>query len=121
MSYVHHIPGRIRVRSEAVKNSLARARQLETRLRSMNGVRDVAINLTTGSVLIHYQAGAVSGERLIEEVSGRGSIRPAGVNRPTTARRAERTVAQVVLTAAVKYGAELALERSVAALAAALL
>ena len=51
MSYVHHIPGRIRIRTQALKGNPAEAAAQADWLRSLAGVEDVAVNPLTGSVL----------------------------------------------------------------------
>ena len=73
------------------------------------------MNPVTGSVLIHYRAGAVNGTALIAELrEGKWIAPPEGQSRPAPL---EHAVAKTLL----KFAAEAAIERSVLALAAALL
>ncbi len=128
MSYVHHIPGRIRVRSTLVKHNPACARMVENWIRSIEGVHGVVINPTTGSILIHYRSGAIDGDRLIAQMRDRkwitGSEAPqerSKIVKSLALKPAQRTVGRVVAAAVLKYAAQAALERSVVALASAVL
>ncbi len=112
MIYLHHIPGRIRVRSAAVKRNPARALAVARWLESLNGVETVNVNPLTGGILLYYNAGVADGEKLIAEMRRRNWI-GARPRRPSL----ERAVAKVVL----KYALEAAVERSLFALAAAVL
>ena len=60
MFYIHNVPGRIRIISEAIaKNQLA-ADEVRKGLSTLEGDCTVQINLTTGSILIHYNPKAVT-------------------------------------------------------------
>ena len=52
--YIHHIPGRLRVRVGAVKRNAQNARALQMAIQDMCGVTSVEVNLLTGSVLVRY-------------------------------------------------------------------
>jgi hypothetical protein len=62
--YVHHVPGRIRVRTPALKRKPARAEQVKTTLEAAPGVLDCAINVLTGSVTIRYDRDLVSADEV---------------------------------------------------------
>lgn len=53
-AYIHHIPGRVRVRIARLKGSERFALEIEQHLRSQRGVRTAVANPLTGNVLIHY-------------------------------------------------------------------
>jgi hypothetical protein len=106
------------VKSETRRNALRRW------LESLDGVESVEISPVTGSVLIHYRVGATDGDRLVAAMRDRGWLatasnssrrRPAAVN--PKQRSIEKALAQVV----IRQVAEIALERGIVALCAALL
>jgi hypothetical protein len=51
---VHHIPGRVRVKLPHAKGNHAFLQQIKEFLAPIPGVKQVAINSTAGSVVIHY-------------------------------------------------------------------
>ncbi|SPF43251.1 hypothetical protein SBA4_3010012 [Candidatus Sulfopaludibacter sp. SbA4] len=129
MSYLHHIPGRIRVRVAGVKHNPARASALKEWLQSLKGVERVDVNTLTGSVLIHYSATVTCGDRLIARMREREGI-SAGNAEPAPARRTPRGlkpaprrlgIERVVARAILGCLAEAAIERSLMAIAAAVL
>jgi Heavy metal associated domain 2 len=87
--YVHSIPGRLRVRSRAFRNHAENAQTALSLLRDLEGVRSVDANLTTGSLLIRYDAGIVGPTRLLGALVARGWIEhlPAPKPRPPVAAR----------------------------------
>ncbi len=52
--YVHHVPGRLRVRSKAFLCNPSKARSVEGRLRATDGVLEVKYNPRNGSLTIQY-------------------------------------------------------------------
>jgi copper chaperone CopZ len=70
IQYIHHVPGRLRVKSAAVKASEANARRAKECLEGVEGVHAVEANVVTGSVTVHYNARLVSGEALLSEFRG---------------------------------------------------
>jgi len=63
--YIHHIPGRLRVRLPALKANAAAGLDLERTLTQVGGVTAVDINPLTGSVLVHYDCSTETATRLI--------------------------------------------------------
>jgi Heavy metal associated domain 2 len=51
----HHIPGRIRIRIPYAKGDRALLEQIRQSIAPRPGVRNVKVNQTTGSVLIHFE------------------------------------------------------------------
>lgn len=64
-SYVHHIPGRLRIRSAQVKRNPVAASAARSQLLAVEGVQGVDISTVTGSIVIHYDAAVVAGGRLL--------------------------------------------------------
>ena len=54
--YIHHVPGRIRVRSKAFRCRSEKARAAESRLLALDGVRQVRVNSHAGSITVHYDS-----------------------------------------------------------------
>lgn len=127
MTYTHQIPGRIRARSAVIKRNPAQAAVLQQWLASLDGVKRVETNPLTGSVLIQYAESMVRGEDLMARMRERNWIakspekpalpRAAGVRLRPAADSLERKVAKAVL----QFAAQLVIERSVVAIAAAIL
>jgi copper chaperone CopZ len=80
--YFHHVPGRIRIRSRQFRANLARARELETQLRQIEGVHDVRVNERNGSLTIQYEAAGETGNRLVGLLADAG-FTPNGGASPT--------------------------------------
>jgi len=64
-SYVHSIPGRLRIKTALVKKNPQQAARVESLLKSVAGVSSVDSNLVTGSVLVRYSPREVSCEHLL--------------------------------------------------------
>ncbi|MHC1728214.1 MAG: HMA2 domain-containing protein [Syntrophobacteraceae bacterium] len=58
--YLHHVPGRIRVRIPSIKYDYAQAEGLQEKLESLTGVTTVYANALTGSVLVNYDPAKIN-------------------------------------------------------------
>ncbi|MGD0661801.1 MAG: HMA2 domain-containing protein [Syntrophorhabdales bacterium] len=70
--YMHHVPGRLRIRTPLVKNNRNVAAEVESLLLAVPGVDDVTINLTTGSCLVKYDLSMTKRDDIISLLSGKG-------------------------------------------------
>jgi len=52
--YIHHVPGRLRVRIPGLKSNVAAGQDLKRALLEVAGISEVELNPRTGSVLVHY-------------------------------------------------------------------
>lgn len=52
--YVHHVPGRLRIRIPQIKRQAHKARHVTTLLASRGGFDRVEANVSTGSVTVYY-------------------------------------------------------------------
>ena len=52
--YFHNIPGRLRIKSPAIKNNRNAAEELKSSMSMLKGIISVDINPTTGSLLVKY-------------------------------------------------------------------
>jgi hypothetical protein len=75
--YVHSIPGRLRVKSAIIKKNPAAAGKIRVSLSPTPGVRQVDVNLLTGSVLIHYDFQGVSADELLRKLNQAGYFKPS--------------------------------------------
>jgi hypothetical protein len=71
---VHHVPGRMRVRSPRVKNNHRHAQALEQFLRGLDGVGEASASTVTGSVVVHYAVGETSGQAILDRLKTSGFL-----------------------------------------------
>lgn len=70
--YIHHVPGRLRVRTAVVKGNEKRATAVKALLQSTEGVRAVAVNPLTGSVTIHYDEKITNSSAVLDVLNREG-------------------------------------------------
>ena len=75
--YIHHVPGRIRVRTPHLKNRPLRADEISRGLRERQGVRSVRMNVVTGSVTVTFAPSVISGEAILDQLSRSGVVDPS--------------------------------------------
>ena len=63
--YMHHVPGRLRIRARTFRCASTQRSQALRRLRSQSGVRDVRLNQKAGSVTLHYDPEVTSARTLL--------------------------------------------------------
>ena len=123
-NYVHHIPGRVRIRVKDVKQNEARASSLKRMIESAEGVKSVEINTLTGSVLIRYDTATTDSSSLLGRLGVSHEpqipIRRATPSVPSPA-PLQNAIGKAVAKAVISYAAEKAVERSVLMLLAAVL
>lgn len=64
--YLHHVPGRMRIRSRLFLNESPERSRAIRKLRAILGVRSLRLNEKAGSVTLYYDAGEISGEALLD-------------------------------------------------------
>ena len=70
--YVHHVPGRLRVRTPALKRNAQRAQDAEQYIKAIYGVTAAEANTVTGSIVIHYRRDILSADALLNALALRG-------------------------------------------------
>lgn len=70
--YIHHVPGRLRIKSPIIKNNKSIAEELKKSLSTLYGVATIDINLTTGSLLINYNKRAINFNEIINLLERKG-------------------------------------------------
>ena len=75
--YYHAVPGRLRVKTPALKNSPRQAEKLSLSIEGINGVRSVLPNTVTGSMLVTYDPAKTSSASIIRHLSAMGYFEEA--------------------------------------------
>lgn len=70
--YVHHIPGRLRIKSAQLKRNQKRAQQVAAVLKGTEGVLGADTNTVTGSLLISYDTEQTSADELLKTLKRAG-------------------------------------------------
>lgn len=71
-SYLHVIDGRLRIKVPEVKRAPHRATAVVQALQQLDGVTYVRANPTTGNVLVFFDSGTVSPERIVQMMRQEG-------------------------------------------------
>jgi copper chaperone CopZ len=72
--YIHHVPGRLRVRTESFRCRANLAEAARARLSGLDGVSDVAINPRSGSITVRYEPGRCTQAELLGVLEEAGCI-----------------------------------------------
>lgn len=64
--FLHHVPGRIRIRARLFRSESRERSQALRRLRALPAVRSLRLNEKAGSVTVFYDAGETSGAELLQ-------------------------------------------------------
>lgn len=120
--YIHHVPGRLRVKTAAVKGSERNARRVREHFAHREGVQAVEASVVTGSVIMRYDAAAVSGEVLIGELRGLALLPEASPRHEVVVQRSgEPPLAEHIAGKVATRIVETVIERSALALIGALI
>jgi hypothetical protein len=118
--YIHHIPGRLRVKCASLKRNDMKVRRVCDYLRGIDGVVEAEANALTGSLLIHYDAEMVRSETLLNSLKALGCVhRETDVSRPVMDKT--HPLVQRVADQVVQKAVETLIERSAVALVAAII
>jgi Cu2+-exporting ATPase len=74
---VHEQPGRLRLRDPTLKGRPQLARQVETRLRAIAGVCDVAVSTWTGSAVVRFDPAHAGRDEILSQLDGLPAGAPA--------------------------------------------
>lgn len=75
--YIHHVPGRLRVRSRAFRCGSEKAQAAAAHLRAMSGVRHVQVASRAGSITVHYDPNLLRHAELLATLEGLGCLHAA--------------------------------------------
>jgi hypothetical protein len=74
--YIHHVPGRLRIRTPRLKRDTLRAEAAEAFVLTIEGVTAARANSMTGSITVSYQRDLVSAETILDALALRGYYQP---------------------------------------------
>lgn len=74
--YIHDIPGRLRIKTPFLKNNPKAELELRKALSTLEGIGVVETNLTTGSVLIHYNIKKINKNDILRVLTNKGYFDP---------------------------------------------
>ena len=111
--FVHHVPGRLRVRLPAMP-SAARAEGILAALGALDGTRSIEVNAKARSVIVHYDPQDITPETILDRLKAEGDLPLA---RPNASSNGFATAMGTAIGNAL-FGAVLrtGVERSVASL-----
>lgn len=118
--YVHDVPGRLRVKTLAVKNDSVRAWQVRSCLEGINGVLETGVSTITGSVVVKYDTRLLNSTIILNILRDQGHIQhayPLANNKAIPGAHPAQKVADTLVTKLI----EVIVERSAAALIAAVI
>lgn len=120
--YIHHVPGRLRIRTPRLKRDAVHAEAAEAFALTIEGVTAARANCVTGSITVGYQRDVVSAETILDALALRGYYQPESVQHadhqlPAMASRAGDVLGKALFGMAL----EKAVERSALALIGAIL
>ena len=72
--YIHHIPGRLRLKLQQIKRQPARAQEVRAVICRIRGVTSVEPNVTTGSLLIRYEEAEVEADTILNFMEEAGLL-----------------------------------------------
>lgn len=72
--YIHHVPGRLRVKIPLIRYRPHKAQAALTTLSGIDGIDDVKANTVTGSLVVHYDPDAVRPELLVDLLKEQGYL-----------------------------------------------
>lgn len=118
-TYVHHIPGRLRVRSEHFRDDATATVQLMQQLEAIEGVRAIDFHRTSSSLIVRYDSASDAGVRVLWLLSRRGDVAPGQTmvaKQPQSPRKAVsgsliREVRHAAVTSAATFLVEAAVIR----------
>ncbi len=118
--YIHHVPGRLRVKSPLLKRNEHHAARTKAYVGGLHGVRSMEINPVTGSLVVHYDTAALRGEELLERLRHLGHVQSGVHAQAPVIHTGGMSPLQKFSDTLVNKLVETALERSATALIAAL-
>ena len=119
--YIHHVPGRLRLKTPALRRNESQARYVMRWLEGRIGIVSSEINTRTGSLIIRYEADTVSAQTIINDLKQEGYL-DGNVSLPAAEIFVSGTTAShKIADTLVNKVVEAVVERSAVALIAAVL
>lgn len=119
--YLHHVPGRLRVKAPFLQGQKSRTKQMTERLEALPGIIAVRANTAAGSITVEYDVRHQSREALLEAFR-LGGVTLSVASRPSERERSRRLlIAREIGDALMSRALAMLIERCAIALVAALL
>lgn len=71
-TYVHHVPGRLRIKAAAVVRDGRRAAEAAASIRALDGTRQVEINPKSSSLVVLYDPARLAPEAILDALKAAG-------------------------------------------------
>jgi copper chaperone CopZ len=85
--YLHHVPGRLRLKTRSLKNSEAKAAEIRALFAQLPGIKSIEINPVTGSMLVRYDTAGITSAKILGFLVANGVITSIPEARPRLAPR----------------------------------
>jgi copper chaperone CopZ len=119
--YIHHVPGRLRVKTQLIKGNEARAKAAKEHLSNVNGVRETDVNTLTGSIIIWYDVGLATSMTILDSLRHVGVIQHVTTQTVSTGAVRGNAIVEKVGETVVNKIVEMVIERSAILLIGALI
>lgn len=124
-TYVHHVPGRLRIRTVAVKRNPEAADLAKRSLSAIRGVLSAEANTVTGSVTLRYDPTTISQHAIFDVLRragyDQGATGQSDRNAPVGPESVVNGYADIIAEKIAAFVVKKVLERSAAALIGALI
>ena len=88
--YLHHVPGRLRLKARALKNNEEKATEIRALCAQLPGIEAIEFNLLTGSMLLRYNKTRVNSAQILGSLFANGVITSIPEARPSAAMKGFR-------------------------------
>ena len=119
--YIHHVPGRLRVRTRAFRCSPGRAAEAVARVRALEGVHQATVNADAGSLTVLYDPARRGQGELLAVLEDLGCIGSGRAVSGAAQGTQDPTFPGLIGKAMIGALAQTVVQRSVATLVGALL
>lgn len=121
--YIHHVPGRLRIKSRALKGKQSSTQEVIRCLNSMDGIVRSQVNPVTGSMLVFYNPQMVAVEPILDVLKEHGLVATPDATAQMRSAKGEKLsgYGDMVLKAIAGAVVEKVAERSAVALIGAIL
>lgn len=103
---IHHVPGRLRVRSNAFRCRPAEVRAIQGRLFSMEGVTQVRFNHHAGSITVNYDPKRLTQRALLDVMKDLGCTEATPRANPALASKAGEMFGKALVGAVINKAVE---------------
>lgn len=97
--YLHHVPGRLRLRSKHFRCNPAKARLLESQLQAIDGVLDVRYNVRNASLTVQYDPDTGASRHVVDTLTEAGCLPVAKTAAGNSGQELAVTFGHALLTA----------------------